>query len=203
MSVKALISDLGNVLVLNHPERGAERFSRLNGRTVEENMVVMGDHPDYWRDECTPKEFAEKYKKEFGLEHISDGKFHESYCDIFEINQPVADLYARVKESNDIVLVALSNAERPRLDWLMQKFPEAFALFGERLTLSYETRRIKPEPEIYHVALRMGNAKPHEAIFIDDRLPYVEAANHLGIRGVQYTTVEALEEDLRAAGLRL
>ena len=43
----------------------------------------------------------------------------------------------------------------------------------------------KPCPEIYQIALeRLGNVPPGRAVFLDDYLPNVTAAQALGIHGI-------------------
>jgi FMN phosphatase YigB (HAD superfamily) len=43
--------------------------------------------------------------------------------------------------------------------------------------------------------------RPEEILFIDDKLPNVEAAQALNIQTIQFSNVERLREDLIATGL--
>jgi FMN phosphatase YigB (HAD superfamily) len=43
--------------------------------------------------------------------------------------------------------------------------------------------------------------RPEEILFIDDKLPNVEAAQALNIQTIQFSNVERLREELIAAGL--
>ena len=56
--------------------------------------------------------------------------------------------------------------------------------------LSYKVRMTKPDPAIYIKLLSMFNLKAEECVFIDDTLKNVEAAQKLGIRGIQYISYE-------------
>ena len=69
------------------------------------------------------------------------------------------------------------------------------------LVWSYQLGMIKPDPAIYHYLLGKLGTRPEETLFIDDRRANVEAAQALGIRAIEFTTVEKLRDDLIAAGL--
>ena len=43
---------------------------------------------------------------------------------------------------------------------------------------------MKPDPRIYAISLRRLNVSPHEAVFVDDLLPNIEAARRLGLHTV-------------------
>ena len=45
----------------------------------------------------------------------------------------------------------------------------------------------KPDPDFYQIALRRGKAIAKEAIFIDDRKEFIDAAQKLGIKSILYS----------------
>jgi len=67
MEIITLICDLGNVLVHNHPEWAAKKFSKLNGLPLSKNMEIMSCHTDYMKGEITPTQFYNKIKKQMNL----------------------------------------------------------------------------------------------------------------------------------------
>ena len=69
------------------------------------------------------------------------------------------------------------------------------------LVWSYRLHMAKPDPAIFHYALEKLGTRPEETLFIDDRPVNIEAANALGIKGVVFSTVEKLREDLIASHL--
>ncbi len=72
------------------------------------------------------------------------------------------------------------------------------------LVWSYELGMIKPDPAIYRYALEKLGTRPEETLFIDDKRPNVDAAIALGMKAVEFTTVEKLREELgQFAGLPL
>lgn len=61
--------------------------------------------------------------------------------------------------------------------------------------ISAEVGVMKPSPEIYRLVLEKLSVLPGQSIFIDDSLINVEAANQIGIHGIQFlTTHQVLDE---------
>jgi putative hydrolase of the HAD superfamily len=69
------------------------------------------------------------------------------------------------------------------------------------LVWSYQLGIAKPDPAIYRHTLAELGTLPEETLFIDDKLENVEAARVLGIRAIQFFSVEYLRQELMAAGL--
>ncbi len=82
-------------------------------------------------------------------------------------------------------------------------FRAAWPLFDQfaDIIVSGEERLTKPDPAIYHLALRRFGLAPGEAIFIDDRADNVAAAAANGFVGHQFRDVATLAGELRALGL--
>jgi putative hydrolase of the HAD superfamily len=58
----------------------------------------------------------------------------------------------------------------------------------DEVVLSCETGYAKPDPRIYHVALRQLQASPGSALFVDDTPGHVAAARALGMAGHIHTS---------------
>jgi putative hydrolase of the HAD superfamily len=69
------------------------------------------------------------------------------------------------------------------------------------LIWSYQWHMAKPDPAIYRLCLDKLSVRPEETLFLDDKLLNVEAAQALGMKALQFTTVDHLREDLIAQGL--
>jgi putative hydrolase of the HAD superfamily len=69
------------------------------------------------------------------------------------------------------------------------------------LVWSYQLHVTKPDPAIYRYVLEKLGTQPAETLFIDDRPVNVEAAISIGMKGMVFTTVEKLREDLIASHL--
>ncbi|MGB2670656.1 MAG: HAD family phosphatase [Candidatus Acidiferrum sp.] len=61
----------------------------------------------------------------------------------------------------------------------------------------------KPNPLIYREALRALKVGAEEALYIDDIAAYVEAAQRLGLGGIQFQSPAQLVTDLKSLGVAL
>jgi len=78
------------------------------------------------------------------------------------------------------------------LDWLTR---------FDVLVWSYQLGVAKPERAIYRYALERLGTRPEETLFIDDKAENVDAATAMGMKGMIFSTVEKLREELRKSGL--
>ncbi|MBU0535753.1 MAG: HAD-IA family hydrolase, partial [Nanoarchaeota archaeon] len=58
-------------------------------------------------------------------------------------------------------------------------------------------------PQIYLLVLKKIGLKPEECIFIDDRKKYTDAAEKVGINGIQFRDAEQLKKELAGLSIRL
>ena len=195
---RAVILDLGNVLAFHD---NALLFQRLGERAglergeVERRLAGAG-----WtaanRGELGAAGIRRDMCGALGLT-LPDAEFDALWSCHFTVHHAVLPrvegLVGRVK------LVLLSNTNVLHMAWLKPRLPvlERF----DHLVLSCEVGLVKPEPAIYHEALRHADCAPHEAAFFDDLPPYVDAARLLGLRGHVFTTATAFDAQLQSMGL--
>ena len=90
----------------------------------------------------------------------------------------------------------LSNAS----DGARKAFTEIFGLDQcvDTIIISAEEGLIKPDERIYRLALDRLGVRPEEAVFVDDRLVNVEAAQRLGLHAVQFCETQQALAELKA-----
>ncbi|MCM5678596.1 HAD family phosphatase [Schlegelella sp. S2-27] len=66
---------------------------------------------------------------------------------------------------------------------------------------SSRVQLIKPDPAIFHHALRVFGSTPDEAVFLDDHRVNVETARGLGIRTVHFADAAQAQGELEALGV--
>ncbi len=98
-------------------------------------------------------------------------------------------------------IVALTN-------WSHETFPIALERFHflhwfEGIVVSGEEGTRKPFNEIYETTLNRFNIKAGHALFIDDNLRNIEAANALGINGIQFKSPKQLIVQLETYNIYL
>jgi putative hydrolase of the HAD superfamily len=70
----------------------------------------------------------------------------------------------------------------------------------DALVWSFQLKMAKPDPAIYRHVLKELGTMPEETLFLDDKIVNVEAAQALGMKANQFSTVEKLRSDLIAEG---
>lgn len=80
--------------------------------------------------------------------------------------------------------------------------PFSFLSVVDGGVISYEVRKIKPEPEIYHALLEKYSLKAEECAFVDDNAANIAAARALGFAAVQHVSREETCRRLAELGVR-
>jgi putative hydrolase of the HAD superfamily len=116
---------------------------------------------------------------------------------LFASNSQNTSLLEFYKDLNSqgFKLAVLSNAAS--LQEVVNVVGDYFDMF-DHFIISAEVGYIKPEPQIYQIALDKLGLLPPEVIFIDDRPDFVAAAHALGIIGVLYKNNPSVMEAVTA-----
>jgi len=192
---KAILSDLGNVLV-NFDHRIAVR--KILSRTAknEEDIYQLffdsGLTKLYEEGKIASSDFFHRVKDSLGLD-IDSVNFFSIWDDIFfetPLNIKMQDFLRRMKGRYKLAMI--SNINENHFEFLRKKMP----VFGEldKLILSYEIGFRKPALEIYNAALKAVKARPENVFYIDDRADLIKAAARYGISGIAFDGEEAFEK---------
>jgi len=198
--ISAIISDLGKVVVWFDNKVFYRKMMPYCSKSVDEIREIVhrsiGFIELFDQGALTPHEF---YKRAIGLlgARIGYEEFVPAYVDVFSRNQPVIDLFKRLKARYKLIL--LSNTDPLRFGFVRQRFPDI--LFFDDYVLSYEVRALKPDPKIYQEALKKAGAPPASCVFIDDMEENVRAAAALGLNTILYKADTDLESALRSLGI--
>ncbi len=98
---------------------------------------------------------------------------------------PIAETVLLMREiaNKGIEMFCLSNMSRETYSHI--KTQEFFDMF-EGIVISGLEKCIKPDEEIFHLAINRFELKPKNALFIDDSMPNIETAHRLGIQGFHF-----------------
>lgn len=104
------------------------------------------------------------------------------------------DILRKLKDGQ-YQLYALTN-------WSAETFPIALERFGflqwfDGIVVSGTEKDRKPFPSFYRLLLDRYKVKAEEALFIDDNLRNVKAAETVGIKPIRFVSPEQLSDDLR------
>lgn len=175
---------------------------RITGLSADRlDSLYWANRRDYDEGKLTGLEFWRKLAREAGL-NLKPAELEELTeldARMWLTENPAMLAWQLALKQHGLLTAIVSNMgdtvhecmER-KIDWL--------ALF-DVLVWSYQLRVAKPDAAIYRYVLEKLGTQPAETLFIDDRPVNVKAANALGIKGVAFTTVESLREELIARGL--
>ena len=198
---RAVIFDLGKVLVAFDFARGYDRLQPLCGYSVEEmrrRIGASGLVPQLEAGRIESREFVSSFGAALGVS-LDYGQFCEIWSSIFLPGTLVPDsLVAGLKKRYPLVL--LSNTNAIHFEMLERTYP----ILGhfERRVLSHEIGAMKPDPLIYRKAVEMAGCEPAECFFTDDIPEYVAGARQCGIDAVQFHSAEQLQGELAKRNLR-
>lgn len=96
--------------------------------------------------------------------------------------QETLDFVAELKADGAHVYI-LSNWDPESFKLMRTTYPETFALF-DGILISGDAHMVKPDTAIYEHMLATFNIDRHNAFFIDDQEPNVQAAQYIGITSI-------------------
>jgi glucose-1-phosphatase len=192
-SIKAMLFDLGNVIIRFDPEmlvKGYSPHSRIKSPNFVEYVMESPNINKYMEGKLTSSQFYMRTKKLFRLD-MRYGDFYRVWNGIFYPYPEVEKILLEIrKKYPQIKLVLVSNTNESHYEFLAKEYG-ILGIFDE-VVLSHEVGRQKPHPDIFKKALSAAEALPKETFYTDDRLDLIEAARSMGIRAFQFTGHEDL-----------
>ena len=199
MTIKAVVFDIGNVLVEWHPEKmfdaviGEERRRALFANV---DLDRMNERVDLGEEIA---EVVPEYARAHPEFHDDIMLWHSRWLEMLTPDIPLSAVILRALRAKGMPVFALSNFGVSTLALADQHFP-ALADFDRRF-ISGELGLVKPDPAIYaHVEAETG-VTPEGLLFIDDRPANVDAAAARGWQTHLFEHPEALAERMLAEGL--
>lgn len=199
--IECLFFDLGNVLVNVHIEKLYKNFSEMTNVPVDRIQDIFGriktEHLLYQEGKLEKKIYFNIINKLFEAS-IKNDNIEKAYCEMFSLNKSVFDLLNRLKDHYTYSII--SNTDELHYSYILEEYPE-LGLFKNNTT-SYKAQSLKPGPVIYKKALEKNNIGPDKCLFVDDLAVNVAGAEKMGIKAVQFISVEKLEEDFAKLNIR-
>ena len=200
--IKTIIFDLGRVIVnIDKTKRLGELVKKCDkpAQFIED---YLGDFSpivkEFGKGKITPRQFYEKVSKELNLD-MSFNEFKDLWCDIFTLNQDVANPIKKLKK--DYRLVLLSNVDVWHWEYIKNKY-KIVNIFDD-YTLSYKLGCMKPNPLIFLDALKKAKTPPWNCMYFDDIKRFIYIGRLMGIRAFQYKSVEKLINNLKKAKVNI
>jgi 2-haloacid dehalogenase len=196
-TIQAILFDFGNVLLEWNPRHIYRRYFP-NDEAAMEHFLHEVNFMEWNAQQDKGRSFAEgvaELSREFPHYANLIQAYHDNWSE--SIGDPVAgtvEIMKRLKQAGYPVY-GLSN-------WSSETFPmvrNKFIFFDllDDIVISGEVGQIKPEPEIYEIALQRIGRPANECLFIDDSLANIEQARKMGFAVVHFQSPEQLETELR------
>jgi glucose-1-phosphatase len=199
-NLKAIAFDLGNVLVkVDHGRfcRGLEELGGLNAAAVCAAVFETGLEQAYDKGKISSRDFYQGVIARFGLD-LPYPLFCRLWCEIFAPMETMGEVVGQLAASYPLFL--LSNTNELHFNYIREHYSPVLRPFRD-LILSFEVGSRKPEPEIYRELVRRAGCAPGEILYLDDKLPFVAAAQAEGLQSWQFTSPAAFVGALKQSGL--
>jgi putative hydrolase of the HAD superfamily len=174
---------------------------RISGLPVERfEELYWSDRHAYDEGKLTGATFWQKFARDNKLT-LSQGEMDALLREdarMWTTQNPAMLAWQKKLKERGVLTAILSNMGDSVLENILREFKwiDDFDV----LVWSFQLLMAKPAPEIYRHVLKELGTKPEETLFIDDKLINVEAAQALGMKALEFTTVEKLRDDLVAVG---
>ncbi len=202
--IRTIIFDIGRVLVSVNIHRAQLGLAEGLSLSPGELWTAIGKDPrwmDWQEGRISPRDWHLNLTQRLGVK-LDFAKFTDVWNSAIDPQPIHPDDFFR-KLAKRFRLGLLSNTDPIHVAKLestysfFEYFPKTQRIYSCSLGAS------KPGPLIYREALKSCKARAEEAVYIDDVLENVEAAQKLGLTGFQYRTPEQLHADLTSVGAQL
>lgn len=178
--LKNIVFDLGNVLVKF--DSNELIYSFFNERQEEVKSFYFDSlWNEYDQGLYSVEEMIEKGVKQFPELELSIKKLMYHWT---EFVIPLKDNVAFIKDLKRLGYNVYILSNIPEDD---TKYLRSCGVFDniDGGVFSYEYKKIKPDPEIFHILLKKYDLKASECLFLDDRKDNVVVASNLGFKTIE------------------
>jgi putative hydrolase of the HAD superfamily len=201
--IKTLFLDIGGVLLTDGWSRDirAKAFEHFNLKKDEDEIVERHglNFDTYELGKTTFDEYLGNtlfYKKR-------NFKKKEFIAFMFSQSQALPgaiEYFMDLKKKNDLRVIACSNEGRDFNQYRIVKY-KLDQLFDAFVSSCYVGMR-KPDPNMYKLASDISFTPFNQALYVDDRLPYIEYAQSLGLPSLHYTGIDSAKKYFKKSGLK-
>ena len=201
MALRAIIFDYGMVLTGPQDPESHAALLRITGLPLDRfESLYWADRHAYDEGKLTGLAFWQKFSSEAGLA-LSPATIDElNHLDarMWTTQNPAMVAWQQQLRQHGLLTAILSNMGDNVLANLQREF--LWIHNFDVLVWSFQHLMAKPDPAIYRLVLEKLNVQPGEALFLDDKLVNIKAAQALGMHAIQFSTVDRLRSELIALG---
>ena len=177
----AFIFDIGNVLLRFDYGRAHRAVARAGAKAAPDMQALESLALRYERGLLDDPSFLRELSGIFGGA-VPEETLASAWQEIFEPNGPMWDVVSGLHGKFPLYL--LSNTNSLQHAHVERRY-EIFSKFSDGV-FSYRAGLLKPEPEIFALAIRQFGVRPERTFYIDDLAANIEGARAAGLRAMLY-----------------
>jgi len=206
MGIKAIVIDIGNVLIEESGEEARAFIADLYGFSADDfwKYATKNLNKSYC-GQLSGEDFFKELVKDLGLDVSVSEDWAKAWVEGREQTSRVDNVVAETLEKlkGKYVLGVLSNSTV--LNEKARQRRECYGVFDFKI-LSFEIGVRKPDKKVYEILLERLKEEgigPEEAVFVDDRKENLGPAEDLGINTILFEDSEQMIRDLRGLGVEV
>jgi HAD superfamily hydrolase (TIGR01509 family) len=192
--------DLGNVLLpFDHMKacRALGAMYSLDPQYVYERIFESGIERAFDLGNLSPSDFTQECSDALNVS-LNEDDLVDAWSDIFSPDPEMEKLVEELADNADLCLISNTNCWHYNL--ILRKFP--FVASFPRTLLSFKMHKMKPDPEVFRLALRWAQSGQTN-IFVDDIEENVKSATAVGFNAIHFSGIVSLRKSLRSLGAKL
>ncbi|MCK6624341.1 MAG: HAD family phosphatase [Anaerolineae bacterium] len=196
MTLKAVIFDVGGVLIRTQSRAGREKWAaRLGLDPLEfETFVFSGESGR--QAQLGEKTSAAHWRWLGDYFQLAEPELTELRRDFFAgdvLDEALVAHIQRLRQAGYRTGLLSNFWDVARRLWV-EVYP--FIHLFDGVVISSEVGLMKPDPRIYHLAAERVDVVPAEALFIDDFIQNIEGARAVGMQTIHFTNPEVAQQTL-------
>jgi epoxide hydrolase-like predicted phosphatase len=196
--LKAVIFDVGGVLIRTHSRVGREKWAARVGMTPAEFEQFIFSGESGRQAQVGQKTNAAHWRwlrDYFGLDEASLAEMRRDFFAGDALNESLVAYIKRLREAGYRTGLLSNFTDSARRVWT-EVYP--FIQYFDGVVISAEVGLMKPDPKIYHLAAESVGVKAPEALFVDDFSENIEGAKAVGMQALHFTDPETTQRQLIA-----
>lgn len=202
--INTVIFDLGGVLIDWNPKHlfHERYFDSIDKRDYFLSHICSPDWNEIQDAGRSIVEATEEKIRDFPEWEGPIRDFYGRWTDMLKGPIPgTVDIFRQLRDSRNYKLYALTNWQAGLFDIALVRYN--FLHWFDGRVVSGEEKTRKPFPEFYQRLLRRYDVNPGQAVFIDDSLRNIKAAEALGINSIHFISPEQCAGSLADYGIEI
>jgi glucose-1-phosphatase len=197
--IKAIVFDMGGVVLLGKSEDIYSKLSKKLGVNPNLFQLVLNKHKKAMlKGELSPLDFCELLKKRFNINADIVQAWKESYLAAMPINKKLISLIKRLKKTYRVAVITNTN----ELHAAINRDRGLFEYFDPTI-ISNEVNLVKPQREIFVMALKKMGLDAESCILLEDREEQLKIPKELGFKTILFKNNKQLVHDLKKLGVKI